>query len=197
LSIGSYGHSRKSCIHRLSLKSDFHEVLTSFLLLKHGEYMKSFFWLIGFIICYSALFNSIGRSQTSNTNSNKTMAAGYAHTLVVLFGGDVVSFGYNFSGQLGDGLRPRARSIPRAILTDVEAVFAGYDHSFALKKDGTLWGFGDNSYSELGDTGENGHTSPLQILNDHALKCMGFRWTESPTQSSKINASRLALFGLR
>src|SRR5208283_3264220 len=47
--------------------------------------------------------------------------------------------------------------------TNWTAVAAGVMHSVALKSDGTLWAWGDNSYGELGDTTTANQSSPEQI----------------------------------
>ncbi|MFC1742754.1 RCC1 domain-containing protein [Candidatus Riflebacteria bacterium] len=76
------------------------------------------------------------------------------------------SQGYNGDGRLGDGTTDSrnkwvqvgvqgevSKSIKAATgaLTDVVDIAAGYNHAFALKSDGTLWGWGDNSgYAKLG-----------------------------------------------
>ena len=36
-------------------------------------------------------------------------------------------------------------------LNDVVSIAAGYYHSLALKKDGTIWAWGNNEYGQLGD----------------------------------------------
>jgi alpha-tubulin suppressor-like RCC1 family protein len=38
---------------------------------------------------------------------------------------------------------------PKRVLTDVAEVAAGSYHTLALKRDGTLWGWGDNGYGQI------------------------------------------------
>ncbi|WP_292009135.1 hypothetical protein [Chryseobacterium sp.] len=54
--------------------------------------------------------------------------------------------------------------------TDWIKVQAGGDQSFAIKKDGTLWGWGDNYYGQLGDGTINNVNVPLQIGSE--------KWTD-------------------
>lgn len=46
---------------------------------------------------------------------------------------------------------------------------AGWQHVIAIKKDGTLWAWGDNTYHELGDADASGlsSSSPVQIGTGH------------------------------
>jgi alpha-tubulin suppressor-like RCC1 family protein len=87
--------------------------------------------------------------------------------------GTVRAWGENGSGQLGDGTqinRPTAVVIPE--LSNTTAIAAGKaaltpavpptGHSLALRDDGTVWAWGDNSEAELGDGTFNNHLAPVQ-----------------------------------
>jgi alpha-tubulin suppressor-like RCC1 family protein len=50
-------------------------------------------------------------------------------------------------------------------LTDVVAITAGREHSFAIKSDGTLWAWGSNVYGQLGDGTKTNRTSPVRITS--------------------------------
>jgi alpha-tubulin suppressor-like RCC1 family protein len=67
-------------------------------------------------------------------------------------------------GRLGDGTTV-AKSSPVQIgsLTDWAYVFAGYQHSHAIKTDGTLWSWGSNNVGRLGDGTLVNKSSPVQI----------------------------------
>ena len=82
----------------------------------------------------------------------RDVAAGGIHTLALEAAGTVLSWGDNFSSQLG----PRENadtSIPSRIagLAGVAAISAGGAHSVALKADGTVWTWGHNHRGQLGD----------------------------------------------
>ena len=70
----------------------------------------------------------------------------------------------NKDGQLGDGTR-YARFAPIQVqgITDVVSVAAGWGHSLALRRDGTLWGWGSNWEGQLGDGTRTGKLAPVQV----------------------------------
>lgn len=80
------------------------------------------------------------------------IAAGYRHALVLMEDGTVRAFGGNDEGQLGDGTFTASRNhaLPVPGVTDAVKVVAGSAHSAALKRDGTVWVWGRNTYGNLG-----------------------------------------------
>jgi uncharacterized repeat protein (TIGR01451 family) len=75
-----------------------------------------------------------------------------AHTLTLKSDGTVWAWGHNVFGQLGDGFTYLDVNVPVQVanLSDVSAVEAGAEHSLALKRDGTVWAWGSNSYGQSG-----------------------------------------------
>ena len=79
--------------------------------------------------------------------------------------------------------------IPIKIMDDVVAVSAGQTHTMAIKSDGTLWGWGFNSFGEIGDgvavtvvkngliPEDNYRFSPVQIMEDVAAVSAGHNHT--------------------
>ncbi|QRK09614.1 hypothetical protein JQX13_05635 [Archangium violaceum] len=81
----------------------------------------------------------------------KTVAAGESFSLALREDGTVMSWGRNLYRQLGHG-DPGNINIPPAQveeLTGVVAVSAGANHALALREDGTVWAWGDNSYGQV------------------------------------------------
>jgi alpha-tubulin suppressor-like RCC1 family protein len=91
------------------------------------------------------------------------IAAGGNHALALLRDGTVEAWGYNAFGQLGDGETGYENSsdVPVAVsgLSEVTAVAAGYNDSFALLRDGTVEAWGYNASGELG-TGSTTEANP-------------------------------------
>jgi len=77
------------------------------------------------------------------------------HTLAVTADGQVYAWGRNTYGQLGDGRFgidvKEMRPVQIAGLADVVAVAAGWDHSLALTRAGTVYAWGSRSHGQLGD----------------------------------------------
>jgi alpha-tubulin suppressor-like RCC1 family protein len=78
------------------------------------------------------------------------------HYLALLGNGTVMAWGRNLEGQLGNGsFAPTGAPIttPAAVanLTGVVAIAGGYNHSLALRNDGTVWSWGANANGQLGD----------------------------------------------
>lgn len=85
------------------------------------------------------------------------IGAGDIHSIALKRDGTVLTWRGNFSGQLGN-LTFENSSYPVVvkykngqIVKDIVKVAAGWDFSVILKKDGTVWTFGDNKYGQLGD----------------------------------------------
>jgi alpha-tubulin suppressor-like RCC1 family protein len=57
------------------------------------------------------------------------------------------------------------RTIPGPVsgLSNVIAIAAGDTHTVALKSDGTVWTWGDNSFGQLGDGTTTLRTTPVQV----------------------------------
>ena len=81
----------------------------------------------------------------------QTVAAGIDHTIAIRPDGSLWAWGFNGSGQLGDGsLQNRGTPVQIGTDTDWKVISAAGNQSFAIKIDGTLWAWGDNLWGELG-----------------------------------------------
>jgi alpha-tubulin suppressor-like RCC1 family protein len=101
------------------------------------------------------------------SNIVQVSAAAGGSSLAVDASGNVWAWGLNYHGQLGDGTSAnRSAPVRVAGVQDIQAVAVGATWtSMALKRDGTVWAWGNNFYGQLanGTTG-NYSTTPAQIL---------------------------------
>ena len=104
------------------------------------------------------------------------IAAGDSFALVRKSDGSVWAWGNGTSGQLGDGSILK-RSAPTAVVglgngSGVVALSAGGAHSLVVKRDGTVWAWGNNQSGQLGD-GKSplDQHAPVQVraLTRHAV----------------------------
>ena len=94
------------------------------------------------------------------------ISAGEYYSIAVNKKGEVYSWGNNNNGQLGDGTVV-TRHTPvkaKANLTGVIQVASKYNHTVALKSDGTVWGWGYNAYGQLSDNTMTNRTIPVKAL---------------------------------
>ena len=115
--------------------------------------------------------------RVSGLTGVMSIAAGAAHSLALKSDGTVWAWGHNWYGQLGDGTvapvtSSRTPSVPvqASGLTGVLAVAAGYAHSLALQRDGTVWTWGHSG-------GGNVRPTPVQasgLAGVSALAAAGY-----------------------
>jgi alpha-tubulin suppressor-like RCC1 family protein len=107
-------------------------------------------------------FNAIIPDQVSTST----------HTLFIKSDGTVLAWGLNDKGQLGNNttsLTPNPTAVQVqgeggvGILSGITAVAAGNGFSVALKSDGTIWAWGDNTYGQLGDGTTTARLTPVQV----------------------------------
>jgi hypothetical protein len=96
------------------------------------------------------------------------VAAGAMHSLALVSGGEVYSFGRNTHGQLGRRTPEATGSLPAVVgaLTERRMralrVAAGAYFSLVVSEDGRLFAFGSNAYGELGVEGGGNQHTPVE-----------------------------------
>jgi alpha-tubulin suppressor-like RCC1 family protein len=95
-----------------------------------------------------------------------TIAAGYWHTVALKTNKTLWAWGSNEFGQLGLGNTTNKNSPTQSIMTtqDWSAIDAGSGYTIALKTNKTLWGWGLNTFGQLGSGNTTSRNSPIQSI---------------------------------
>ena len=138
----------------------------------------------GSLYCWGLGANgAIGNASISNQNAPVLISTGWAsvscsyqRTTAIKTNGKMYSWGYDSFGSVGSlGLGVSGNiSIPSQIGTDsdwdsITSNMANYGSSFAIKTEGSLWGWGYNSFGSAGLLGlgnANYYDTPTQVGND-------------------------------
>lgn len=111
--------------------------------------------------------NYISPVQVGSLNNWRQVACGYFHTAAIKTDGTLWTWGRNLDGQLGIGNTINTYSSPVQVgsLTNWKFVAASdiSGYTAAIKTDGTLWAWGDNTNGQLGQGNTNPLSSPVQI----------------------------------
>jgi alpha-tubulin suppressor-like RCC1 family protein len=111
--------------------------------------------------------NSALPVQVPGLFSVVAISTGTSHTMALKSDGTVWVWGWNAGGELGLGAQdfgPHPTPVQVAGLTNIVNIFAGDSLSYAVKSDGTVWGWGFAYGGQLGN-GTTGVviTSPIQL----------------------------------
>ena len=120
---------------------------------------------------YGQLGNGVFSSATPNVTQvgNATdwlkVSAGNRFSLAIKNTGTLWSWGWNFTGQLGNGLNTPDLNLPAQVGTsnNWRKIDAGDQHSLAIDASGTLWAWGNNTFGQLGDGTNTTSLSPIII----------------------------------
>lgn len=109
------------------------------------------------------------------------IAVGAGHSLAVTKDGNVYAWGLNRNGQLGSGAGNKLTSANPTLvvtednspLTGIKAVAAGNYFSYAIDNNGSVWGWGDNRFGQMGNgeygsvqaPGETGYQTDLTFAS--------------------------------
>ncbi len=124
----------------------------------------------------------------------KFITGGDSQGMYIKMDGSLWSWGYNGNGEMGNGTVGENGAYPTVekavkIMDDVKSVsLAGTGYSLILKKDGSIWGCGNNERGNLKpvDTNVNGNNIPTPELI--------WQSTKAPTATAvKINANKTTI----
>lgn len=103
--------------------------------------------------------------QKNNGTKYIDVALGYGHCLAIDENKNLVSWGDNDYGQLGNGTTTNsgATIINVRYGTKFKDVAAFNRSSFALDQDGNIWAWGYNNSGQLGDGTKTNRTTPVQL----------------------------------
>jgi RHS repeat-associated protein len=114
-----------------------------------------------------------------------SVSIGYAFADVLGSDGNVYAWGSDDAGQLGDGAANYQSGLlfgPRAVSLNpgvgAAAVSAGVGHTLAIGTDGNLYGWGDNTYGEVG-TGPGLASPPTPVALPGGASAIGITAGES------------------
>ena len=103
----------------------------------------------------NSLFLQVIFWMTNNTfNTAPMLGVGGERIMVLTTNGDVVSWGGNRYGELGDyTFLDSSQAVHVVGLSHISKIASGMNHSLALDSQGILWAWGQNNQGQLGDGG--------------------------------------------
>ena len=126
-----------------------------------------------------------------NISSAKYIGAGQTAAFAIKTDGTTWGWGDNDTGQLGDGGhcgKVCQNPVQVQNFTGAIAVAGGYNHTLAVKSDGTVWAWGHNSDGELGDGNTKKSASPAHVsglTNVKASTTIGYTYNGDGLRMSK------------
>jgi len=139
------------------------------------------------VITFDGSLWTLGINGPVQVGSNMvSVSASGEYTMALRFDGVLWGWGRNNLGQLGNGTTFDS-SPDTPIMDDVVAVSARNGdglggHTMAIRTDGSLWGWGNNSHGQLGNgTSSSGLSSPnpnpMEIMDNVVEVSIGFQHT--------------------
>ena len=115
--------------------------------------------------------------QVPGLSGITAIAAGLDNGLALGSDGTAWSWGDTSAGQIGDGVAHEQGYQPTPVrvagLTDVVAISSGWMNGYAVKSDGTVWAWGDNDYSGLGNGVACDHDVPGTCQSNVPVQVVG------------------------
>ena len=114
-----------------------------------------------------AAFNKSSPTQVGSTSEWKDVTLGPRNALAIKNNGTLWAWGFGNQAQIGDNTVNISRSSPVQIgaLTTWSNIAVGAYSSYAIRTDGTLWSWGDNTNGALGTNNPSvlQQSSPVQV----------------------------------
>ena len=114
------------------------------------------------------------------SDAESISANGEYTTCAVRIGGQVLCWGKNTGGQIGDGSKAD-RSVPTPVtgLTDAKSISVGPFHACAIRTSGQAVCWGQNDHGQLGDTSTTEHLTPVNVNGLTDARSIAVGWTHT------------------
>lgn len=134
----------------------------------------------------------IAERVLDNVEAVSVMPGYYDMVAAITFDGLLYTWGYNGTGQLGNGTTESTEE-PQRIMEDVKAVSVGQGFTMAIQNDGSLWTWGSNGNGELGNGGyaninidSSIQTIPKKIMNNVTAISAGRTFASALTNDGSL-----------
>ena len=116
------------------------------------------------IIDADGLLSIFGKQSLDDESLFLAISIGNNHSATIKDDHTLWSWGRDNHGQLGDaGIMEKFQLVQEnTVSTNWSSVSAGDDFTIALKSDGSMWGWGDNEYGEIGNSQHKEKRAPVQ-----------------------------------
>jgi alpha-tubulin suppressor-like RCC1 family protein len=114
------------------------------------------------------------KDSSSDVSGTKWLSGGGGeyHSIGLRDDGSLWAWGGNLYGQLGNGTSGNSSNVPVRVVSNyvsgtkwVSGVGCGYEYSFGLRDDGSLWAWGRNTYGQLGNGTNDSSNVPLRVVS--------------------------------
>lgn len=111
-------------------------------------------------------------SKYGHLSNVSAIAAGEGHSLALKHDGTVWAWGHPYCAErhllsywlpANSPVQVKDPNDPTGYLTDVSAIAVGFYHCLALKRDGTVWAWGNNPGGQLGDGTTEYRLTPMKV----------------------------------
>lgn len=120
-----------------------------------------------------------GETGTPNLEQVISVATGQSHSYALLNTGEIVAWGNNTFGQLGDGTTI-SKSSPVFVKTadgvrlqNIQMISAGANSGYALTNDGNVYAWGNNQTNQLGCGNSNTQLNPQLVVDKNNIPISG------------------------
>ena len=143
-----------------------------------------------------------GETGTEYLENVIAIAVGQTHAYALLASGEVVAWGSNAYGQIGDGTTVD-KNVPVFVmkngterLSQIKMIAAGGHHGYALTNQGTVYAWGNNQVNQLGCGDSDTHLYPKLVIDANGTTISNIAAIDGGMQFGLMLTTNKTVYGL-